>query len=255
PHRRGRVALGIELPAVPAGRRRHSLPVGVARARRHGEGRGLVAALVGSGLGGAGSAVPGVRRVLQSCLRRGWNHVLRRIARAGPVRRRRRESRRARSGASVGEARRRSASPCAAFRADATRREAGDRAAPTAQDRRGAMKHALPSLEPAGVADVLVLLLRTEKSKIGFARGVVGVSGGLDSAVSAALAAKALGPNHMLGWMMPYRTSSESSERLGKLLCSTLGMKHERVDLTPIVDGYLEHAGVAVCAPAAPLRR
>lgn len=104
------------------------------------------------------------------------------------------------------------------------------------------MKPTLPRFEPGVVTDVLVRFLRAETEKFGFARGVLGVSGGIDSSVAAALAARALGPKNVLGLLLPFRSSSESSERLGRELCASLGIRCERVDITPMVDGYLAQA-------------
>ncbi|MDE0892749.1 MAG: NAD(+) synthetase, partial [Planctomycetota bacterium] len=60
--------------------------------------------------------------------------------------------------------------------------------------------------------DLLVRFLRAEAGKFGFKRALLGLSGGVDSAVSAALAARAYGAENVLGVMMPYKTSNPSSE-------------------------------------------
>ena len=66
-------------------------------------------------------------------------------------------------------------------------------------------------VQPALVEEILVRFLRTEAGKFGFRRGVLGLSGGIDSAVSCALAARAFGPEDVLAVMMPYRTSNPDS--------------------------------------------
>lgn len=116
------------------------------------------------------------------------------------------------------------------------------------------MKRSSASLEPTALADVLVRFLRAETGKFGFSRGVLGVSGGLDSAVAATLAARALGPRNVLGLLLPYRTSSAASERLGLALCESLKIKHERIDITGMVDGYLDAAGLSIAKRAHRLR-
>jgi NAD+ synthase len=68
------------------------------------------------------------------------------------------------------------------------------------------------------VRDLLVRFIHDETTSAGFSKAVLGVSGGVDSAVSAALAAKALGGENVLGVMMPYRTSSANSLTDAKLL-------------------------------------
>ncbi len=108
------------------------------------------------------------------------------------------------------------------------------------------MKPALPPLELAAIADVLVRFVRSESEKFGFRRAVLGVSGGIDSSVSAALAARALGPKNVLGLLLPYRTSSSASETLGRRLCESLAIGSEKIEITGMVDGFLEPAGLSI---------
>jgi len=75
----------------------------------------------------------------------------------------------------------------------------------------------------------------------GFERAVVGVSGGVDSAVTAFLAARALGPANVIGVRMPYKTSSKESLEHGQLVIDTLGIQGRTVDISNAVDGYLQH--------------
>jgi NAD+ synthase len=65
-------------------------------------------------------------------------------------------------------------------------------------------------------------------------RGVViGLSGGVDSSVCAALAARALGPTRVFALLMPEQDSSHDSVRLGRLVAEQLGVTHEVVDIAP----------------------
>ncbi|MDB4884932.1 MAG: NH(3)-dependent synthetase, partial [Gemmatimonadetes bacterium] len=73
----------------------------------------------------------------------------------------------------------------------------------------------------------------------GFERAVVGVSGGVDSAVTAYLAARALGPENVLGVRMPYRTSSSESLAHAQLVIDALGIPSRTLDISAAVDGYL----------------
>ncbi len=100
------------------------------------------------------------------------------------------------------------------------------------------------------VATTLESFLREELRSAGFERGLVGLSGGIDSAVTAALAARALGPANVTAVMMPYRTSSPDSEGHAKLLASQLNLPTRRVDISAMADGYLEAAKIS-----APVRR
>jgi NAD+ synthase (glutamine-hydrolysing) len=98
-----------------------------------------------------------------------------------------------------------------------------------------------PSLDidPGLTADWLVSFLREELRMRGFSRGVVGISGGVDSAVTAFLAARALGPENVVGVRMPYRTSSRDSLDHAQLVTEKLGIQSRTIDITAAVDGYL----------------
>lgn len=65
---------------------------------------------------------------------------------------------------------------------------------------------------------------------------VVAVSGGIDSSVTAALCAHALGPHRVLGLMMPERDSSPETGRLSELLAGSLGIRTAREEITPILE-------------------
>jgi NAD+ synthase len=99
-------------------------------------------------------------------------------------------------------------------------------------------------IQPALVTDLLLSFLREEIGSVGFSRTVVGLSGGIDSAVSAALAARAFGPENTLAVMMPYRTSNPDSEAHARLVADRLGLPTRRVDISAMADGYLEGCGV-----------
>jgi NAD+ synthetase len=85
----------------------------------------------------------------------------------------------------------------------------------------------------------LLEFLRDEFARRGFRDAVVGVSGGVDSAVVAYLAARALGPEHVVGVRLPYRTSSPESLSHAQLVIDTLGIQSHTIDITNAVDGYL----------------
>lgn len=85
----------------------------------------------------------------------------------------------------------------------------------------------------------LVQFIRDEMKRRNFACGVVGVSGGVDSAVTAYLGARALGPRNVLGVRMPYRTSSKESLDHAQLVIDALGIEARTIDISPAVDGYL----------------
>ncbi|MES2124335.1 MAG: NAD+ synthase [Gemmatimonadota bacterium] len=90
----------------------------------------------------------------------------------------------------------------------------------------------------------LVAFLRDEVTRRrGFTRGIVGLSGGVDSAVVAALAAEALGPENVVAVRMPYRTSSPDSLAHAQLVIDALGIRERTVDITAAVDGYAAASG------------
>ncbi len=68
---------------------------------------------------------------------------------------------------------------------------------------------------------------------------MVGISGGVDSAVTAFLAARALGNERVLGLRMPYRTSSPESLEHAQLVIDALGIESRTLDISAAVDGYL----------------
>jgi NAD+ synthetase len=72
-----------------------------------------------------------------------------------------------------------------------------------------------------------------------FTKAVVGVSGGVDSAVTAYLAARALGPENVVGVRLPYRTSSADSLAHAQLVIDALGIEARTLDISAAVDGYL----------------
>lgn len=88
------------------------------------------------------------------------------------------------------------------------------------------------------VRKLLVGFIDNEVRKAGFERVVVGLSGGVDSALSAFLAAEALGPGNVCAILMPYRTSSPESAAHAALVVNTLGVQSLTVDITPMVDVY-----------------
>jgi NAD+ synthase len=92
------------------------------------------------------------------------------------------------------------------------------------------------------VRKLLVDFIRDEITNAGLERAVVGLSGGVDSSVVAYLSAEALGKENVLNVLMPYKTSSADSVGDAKLVVENLGTRSELVDITGMVDAYLERA-------------
>ncbi|HKY32931.1 MAG TPA: NAD+ synthase [Candidatus Polarisedimenticolia bacterium] len=93
-------------------------------------------------------------------------------------------------------------------------------------------------LDLAGTQRVLTSFIAGEVLRTGRKRVVVGLSGGIDSAVAAVLARRALGASGVVAVLMPYRTSHPSSERDARRLTRALGVATERFDISPMVDAY-----------------
>jgi NAD+ synthetase len=99
-----------------------------------------------------------------------------------------------------------------------------------------------PGLDPAVTAEWLVAFLRDElmlRRKI--PRAVVGLSGGVDSAVTAFLCARALGPENVYAIRMPYRSSNPSSLSDAALVVEATGIGCATIDISAAVDGYLQY--------------
>jgi len=77
----------------------------------------------------------------------------------------------------------------------------------------------------------------------GFPKGLVGLSGGVDSALTAFLAAEALGKDNVIGVRMPYRTSSPESLEHAQLVIDKLGIPSLTVDISDAADGLLKQVG------------
>jgi NAD+ synthase (glutamine-hydrolysing) len=87
--------------------------------------------------------------------------------------------------------------------------------------------------------------LRDYAGKNGFADVVLGVSGGIDSALTAALAAEALGAEHVVCVSMPSRFSSEATRRDARTVAESLGARFLEIPIDGIVDAFgaaLDHA-------------
>ena len=94
-------------------------------------------------------------------------------------------------------------------------------------------------IDPALTEQWLVEFVRDEMARRGFSKAVIGVSGGVDSAVTAFIAARALGPENVYGIRMPYRTSSADSLEHAQLVIDALGIRSRTIDISAAVDAYL----------------
>jgi NAD+ synthase len=95
-------------------------------------------------------------------------------------------------------------------------------------------------IDPELVQTVLKHFLRDEIRKVGFEKAVIGVSGGVDSAVACTLVAQAIGAHNVLALRLPYRTSSPDSLEHAQMVIDALGVPSETIDITPMVDPLFE---------------
>lgn len=95
------------------------------------------------------------------------------------------------------------------------------------------------------VESILIPFIRNEIRKFGFNSVVLGLSGGIDSAVVCELAVRALGSEHVLALMMPYKSSSAESLAHAQLMVDRLGIEAETVPVTEVVDAFFEGKGDA----------
>jgi NAD+ synthase len=107
---------------------------------------------------------------------------------------------------------------------------------------------------------VMVGFIRNQLNQAGFGKALLGLSGGIDSALVAYLTVEAIGPENVLCLMMPYRTSSPESVGHARLVVGALGCHSEVVEISEMVDGYFGRdgepgAGGEGARDASPLRR
>ena len=99
----------------------------------------------------------------------------------------------------------------------------------------------LLQIDAPTLIDFLVRFLRDEMvRRRGIGKAVIGLSGGVDSAVVTYLAVRALGPENVFAFRMPYKISSQASIDHANLVVDDLGIEARTVPITEMVDGYIE---------------
>ncbi len=116
------------------------------------------------------------------------------------------------------------------------------------------------SIDTGVARTAIAAFIRGQLAQAGFGKAVLGLSGGIDSALVAYLVAEAIGADRLLCVMMPYRTSSPASQGDAEAVIADLGCAGELVAITGMVDGYFGRDGIAAeggpeALEAAPLRR
>ena len=87
----------------------------------------------------------------------------------------------------------------------------------------------------------LVEFLRESFKKAGFSKAVLGLSGGIDSALVAYLLRDALGKENVLAIMMPYKSSNPDSLNHAKLVIEDLGINSKTIEITDMIDAYFKN--------------
>lgn len=116
----------------------------------------------------------------------------------------------------------------------------------------GGPVRARPESDEAAALAALELGVRDYARKCGFAGALVGLSGGIDSALTAVIAARALGPANVLGVSLPTRYSSQHSLDDARDVAEALGIGYRVIPIDPIFATYLDHLKPHVDAVAEP---
>ena len=88
---------------------------------------------------------------------------------------------------------------------------------------------------------ILTGFIKSEITRMGFTRAIINLSGGLDSALSCALTAEALGPENVLALRLPYRTSSPDSLEHARLMIDQFGVQSETIDISGMVEPLIAY--------------
>lgn len=87
----------------------------------------------------------------------------------------------------------------------------------------------------------IVAFIREYLGSCGCKKGIIGISGGVDSAVTAALSVEALSAENVLGLLLPYKRSNPRSIDDGLALVRTLAVPYRIIDITPMVDAWFDN--------------
>jgi len=87
----------------------------------------------------------------------------------------------------------------------------------------------------------IIEFINKQLNKANLKKIIIGLSGGIDSSLTAALAVKAIGKENVLGFMMPYRLSNPDSLEDAKEITAFLNIEYKIIDISPMVDNYFDN--------------
>lgn len=96
------------------------------------------------------------------------------------------------------------------------------------------------TLDPKKTIDQLTTFIHDEIHNAGFSKAVLGISGGIDSALVAFLTARAIGNENLLGIRLPYKSSSQASLDHAQLVIDALGIPNKTLPVTPMADALID---------------
>ena len=88
------------------------------------------------------------------------------------------------------------------------------------------------------VEKILTAFIKEELLKFNYKKGILGLSGGLDSSVCAFLAAKAMKPSNVIALILPYGKSFSKDVKDAQEIALQVGLKSKTIDIFPMVDAY-----------------
>jgi NAD+ synthase len=98
------------------------------------------------------------------------------------------------------------------------------------------------TINPKLAEKILTGFIKTELNRVSFTKTLMGISGGIDSALSLYLSAKALGPENVLAIRMPYKTSAPDTLEDAQLMIDDLGVQSMTIEITDMVDALINQS-------------
>ena len=99
----------------------------------------------------------------------------------------------------------------------------------------------IPDIDRELAKQVIVKFIRNEVEKSPYDKCIMGLSGGIDSAVVAYLACEAVGNKNLIGLLLPYKTSTPDIIEDAKLVAKNLGIRTIELDITPMIDSFIKN--------------